>query len=117
MLLLAALILFLAVGLPGLIRPSLGWSLPARFAWSAVVILPLGVLMGVPFPGGLRRFAGGGAAAVGVAWAVNGAASGIAGVLAAMSTLDLGLRTTMAIGAAAYLAAWLAFGRGTTPPG
>lgn len=117
LLVLAGLIFLLALALPGLIRPTLAWSYPARLAWTGLVIAPLGLLMGAPFPAGLRRFAAASPAAVGLVWAVNGAASGIAGVLAALSALDLGLSATLGLGGAAYLTAWLAFDRGLTPRG
>ena len=98
----------LAAALPILVLPSLGWAYPLRIAWTAVLITPLGLLMGVPFPSGLRRFAAGDSSRVGMAWAVNGAVSGVAGVLAAMVAIDLGLRLLMVLGGLGYLAAWLA---------
>ena len=98
----------LSLGLPSLIRPALAWGYAARIVWAILLLAPLGLLMGMPFPAGLRRFASGHPSRVGLAWAVNGAVSGVAGVAAAMLMLDLGLSALMAIGGLAYLAAWLA---------
>jgi len=95
----------LSAALPILVLPSLGWAYPLRIGWTALLLMPLGLLMGVPFPSGLRRFAGGDSSRVGMAWAINGAVSGVAGVAAAVLMLDLGLSAVMAIGGMAYLTA------------
>jgi hypothetical protein len=42
------------------------------------------------------------------AWAINGAVSGVSGVLAAMIALDFGITITLAVGTMAYLGALLA---------
>jgi hypothetical protein len=111
---LALLSVVLAAAFPWLIRPMPAWPYAARLGWTVVVLAPLGLLMGIPFPAGLRRFAAGHPARVGMAWAINGAASGVAGVLAAMLAIDLGLRLLMTLGGLAYLAAWFASSRPTS---
>jgi hypothetical protein len=89
---------------------------PVARAIAAILILaPVGILMGIPFPLGLRAFAAGDSGRVGWAWSVNGAASGVAGVLAAMIAIDLGLTVLMAVGGLTYLAAWLALRRQFSP--
>jgi hypothetical protein len=91
------------LGLPSLVQIGLPWSGAARVVLALGLLLPLGVLMGIPFAAGLRRIA---PASIPLAWAVNGAASGIGGILAAMIALDLGQRAALAAGALAYLSAW-----------
>lgn len=101
----------LVVVLPPAISRSLAWPYPERMATMVALLVPLGLLMGVPFPAGLRRFTAGDRTATGVAWAVNGAASGLAGVLSSIIMLDFGISAVLALGGLAYLGAWLAMGR------
>jgi hypothetical protein len=97
--------LFITIaGLPVLVQLGLPWSLAPRLGLAIAVLFPLGLLMGIPFASGLRRIDPG---SIPWAWAINGAASGIGGVLAAMVSLDLGMRATLTAGALAYVAAWL----------
>ena len=72
---------------------------------AALVLAPLGTLMGIPFASGLRRI---GPAQIPWAWSANGALSGVGGVVAAMLTLDLGFRMALIVGALAYLGALVA---------
>jgi hypothetical protein len=102
---LVALVLLLALALPALMRMGLSWPLEARIMLAILSLTPLGMLMGVPFASGLRHVS---ALQIPWAWAVNGALSGVGGVVAAMLTLDLGFRIALAIGALAYLGALLA---------
>jgi hypothetical protein len=111
---LAGLVGLLAVEialLPGLVRSGLPWGFPARAVLAAAVTAPPGLLMGVPFAAGLRRLQGSSPEALPWAWAVNGAVSGVSGVLAALITLDWGFSVTMGLGALAYAGAWAALRR------
>jgi spermidine synthase len=82
---------------------------------SAILLVPLGFAMGMPFPTGLRQLTGkvrdrtGTAAAsentVEWAWAMNAGSSVMGSVLAMVIAVHLGLNVTLACGAAAYLAA------------
>jgi len=83
---------------------------------SGVLLIPLGFVMGMPFPTGLRALAalpapefpaGQGASdnAVEWAWAMNAAASVLGSVLAMVIAIQFGLTVTLACGAAAYLLA------------
>ena len=90
----------------GLQSHTAAWPLAARGAMAAVALAPLGVLMGIPFAGGLSRVATGDRRAIAWAWAANGAASVVASVLAAALTLSWGTRAGILMGAACYLLAW-----------
>jgi hypothetical protein len=111
LLLLASTGLIFAVVLPSLAPRMIGLDPVVRLPIAILMLVPIGILMGVPFPLGLRAFAGGEPRRVGWAWSINGAASGVAGVLAAMIAIDLGLTALMALGALAYFAAWLVLRR------
>jgi hypothetical protein len=102
---LVALVILIAMTLPYLIRLGLAWPIGGRLVLCALVLAPLGFLMGIPFASGLRRI---GPIQIPWAWSVNGALSGVSGVVAAMLTLDLGFRVALVIGALAYLGALLA---------
>jgi hypothetical protein len=63
--------------------------------------------MGMPFVSGLRRITKVAPEDVPWVWAINGAASGVFGVIAAMITINSGFSLALLIGASAYLIALL----------
>jgi hypothetical protein len=103
--LLALLVVFNLVE-PGLIRSFASETTPVRIVVAVLLLVPLGLLMGMPFSIGMR-----------VAtetlddpptaffWGINGATSVCASVLAMMTSLFFGIRVTMWFGTLAYLAA------------
>lgn len=99
----AALVVWL--GLSPLLGAALGWPLPARCVLAALVVLPLGYLMGMPFPLGMARLAEGSAHRIPWAWAVNGLVSVVGSVAAVMIAMRWGFSITLLAGACAYLAA------------
>ena len=111
LLFLGGMVLGGAFVLPAVVSGALSGTLAARLAASIIILFPLGFLMGIPFPTGVRWFTAGEPGRVGWAWSINGAASAVAGVLGAMLAIDLGLRALMILGGLAYLAAWLALRR------
>jgi hypothetical protein len=110
---LGALALWL-IGLPFLLPPllavCLGFSLPLRLAAATAILAPLGILMGIPFPAGIAWLANtaGRPGLVPWIWAVNGAMSVIASILAALLALSFGFNWVFRIGALCYAGAWLA---------
>jgi hypothetical protein len=100
-------VLSLAIG--PIIATALPWPLAVRITLAVLCVFPVGLLMGVPFAAGLRRLQAEASSSISWAWALNGAASGISGVLAAMISLDAGFTVTMAIGTLAYLGARLSW--------
>ncbi len=103
--------------LPHWLAAWVGLAFNARLLVSAVLLIPLGFLMGMPFPTGLRAFAARPALqvanamtddnAVEWAWAMNAAASVLGSVLAMVIAIQFGLNATLACGVAAYLLALL----------
>jgi hypothetical protein len=69
---------------------------------SAVVLAPLGFLMGMPFPTGLRLVQ-----TVEWAWALNAAASVLGSVMAMVIAIHFGLTITLLCAAVAYVLAAL----------
>jgi hypothetical protein len=105
--LLPALVGLYALGLPALFQAALAAPLEGRLAVAVVALAPAGLLMGVPFPKGLARLANGEQALIAWAWAVNGASSVVASILAALLALSFGFSIVLAAGAACYLGALL----------
>jgi spermidine synthase len=111
---LVADVLFLPSRLAALVGMAFGY----RLLVSGILLIPLGFVMGMPFPTGLRalaalpapEFAAGQNASdnsVEWAWAMNAAASVLGSVLAMVIAIQFGLTVTLACGAAAYLSALL----------
>ena len=97
---------FLVRWLTGVLLPA---PLPGRMVAGVVAIAPLGVLMGVMFPRGIAYLEVRAPQLVPWAWGINGTASVISAVLAALLALALGFMTVLLIGAVGYgLAALLA---------
>jgi spermidine synthase len=93
------------LALNGLFGATLGWPTAARAAAGVLSLAPLGYLMGVPFAGGIRLVERAAPGIVPWAWAINGSASVISGVLAVMAALSWGFTAVLWLGAAAYGAA------------
>ena len=91
--------------LPSLFGASFGLPLGGRMLVSALALAPLGLLMGTPFPQGLAWVQRAAPGLLAWVWAVNGCASVVSAVLAAMLAIDLGFRAVMLLGASAYLLA------------
>jgi predicted membrane-bound spermidine synthase len=102
-------IFFLPARLAGLV----GLPLAARLLISALLLGPLGFVMGMPFPTGLRALATPDSSGmlrdstIEWAWAMNAAASVLGSVLAMVIAIQFGLGATLACGAIAYASAWL----------
>ncbi len=106
---LVALLFIVPMGLPPLFDGTLGLSLPHRLVITGLFLAPVGFLMGLPFPGGVRwmvkeRHAG---AYIPWIWAANGAASVVSAVLAALLALTFGFTWVFRFGALCYAGAFL----------
>ncbi len=112
---LSVLLLLYILFLPTLLNATLGLDLALRMAITVLVIAPAGFLMGIPFPAALSRLHSTSGTRDGAAnrwlvtwvWAVNGACSVVASILAALLSISFGFTVTTAVGAGFYLLAWL----------
>jgi predicted membrane-bound spermidine synthase len=86
-------------------QAGVGWPLPVKMLVTACLIAPAGFLMGMPFPTGLSQLDSRYPRAVRWAWALNAAASVLGSAGAIFLAIYIGLRATMLVGAALYLAA------------
>jgi hypothetical protein len=98
--LIAGLVAFYVLLLPVLLPAAVGLSLIAKLLISAATLVPLGFLMGMPFPSGLRMVE-----TVEWAWALNAAASVLGSVMAMVIAIHFGLTVSLECAAAAYLLA------------
>jgi len=76
-----------------------------RIALSVFLLAPLGLLMGMPFPLGIRWLSARNPAIVAWMWGINGTASVLGSVLSVILALNLGFRITLLVGAGCYLVA------------
>jgi hypothetical protein len=102
--------------LPPLFQVLLGLELTYRVAVSILLLAPLGLLMGMPFPLGIRLVDQVNTALVPWAWGVNGFSSVVGSILAVMIAQSYGFALVIGLGVAIYLvglAAVLSLGRVT----
>jgi len=103
--LLGPVVLLYALFLRQLPPLLLGWPLAWRVGASSVLLAPVGVLMGFPFPAGIRHLGRIAPQAIPWAWAVNGCASVVSSILAAMLSVSFGFSWVLALAAAFYVLA------------
>jgi len=107
------LVMLYAFALHTVLGGLVGLPFTAKVVLSAILLAPLGFLMGMPFPAGLREIAGQDGAfiketentTVEWAWAMNAASGVLGSVLAILLALNFGLNATLGCAAGAYLAA------------
>lgn len=99
----------LGVGLlplaPGLLDQAQGWPLTGRCAASLLVVMPTGVLLGLPFPAALTQAKDAGEGAIPWMWTVNGAASVLGSLGAVVIAVAVGSRWIPIAGGVCYLLA------------
>lgn len=89
--------------LPRLLSALLGVPLGIRLLVALGTILPLGLLLGIPFPLGLRLLGARHAGAVALAWASNGLFAVSGSVLAMVVAIQWGFGFVWALGSVSYL--------------
>ena len=94
-------VLFLPAVFYGLVHLEAPW----RMGLAAALLAPLGLLMGMPMPTGIRLLAERAPVLVPWAWGVNGAASVLGSVGAVTLAMMVGFNATLLTGAVLYLLA------------
>lgn len=103
----AALIAFYSIYLKHIVSSTLGWEFTERIMFSVVLLAPLGVFMGMPFPTGIRYLAATrGKEFIPLAWGINGSFSVIGSIMAALLALWIGFSGVMFAAAVLYIFAF-----------
>jgi spermidine synthase len=95
---------------PLVFEAAISLPIAGRLVVSVITIAPIGLALGAPFPVGLSLLHRTGATPVPWAWAINGAASVAAPVIATTVAILAGFSTAYLFGAACYAAAALLIG-------
>jgi hypothetical protein len=114
LILVLALLILIYVGLlPTLLAALLHLNRPARIAVALGVLVPLGTLMGIPMPTGIRLAGVRAPEIIPWGWGLNGAASVLGSVGATAIALFAGFSAALIAGALAYVVAALLLARAT----
>ncbi len=104
----AAGVLLYAGLLTPLLKQTIHLAFPLKMVCALVFIAPLSVLMGMPFPLGLRMARQTNPLNITWAWSVNGCSSVISVVAATIIAIEWGFGGVMAMAACMYITAWAA---------
>ncbi|MGZ8558875.1 MAG: hypothetical protein ACXWWC_11095, partial [Chitinophagaceae bacterium] len=102
LLLIIAILLLYSFLLSAFLQNIAGLSLAIKLCISLIIIAIPSMLMGMPFPMGLRQLSGGGEKNIPWAWGINGCMSVISAALAALLAVEAGFTGVMIMAAAAY---------------
>jgi predicted membrane-bound spermidine synthase len=103
-----------AAGLvPAVIDAAITWPLVVRLGLAAALMIPIGVLLGVPLPSGMRMLADREPALIPWGWGINGAFSVVGATLAIFIAMNWGFSTTLLAGSSVYALAAAVFARTT----
>jgi spermidine synthase len=109
----AAAAIAIGLGIDGLFQDLLGQQTWVRVVAAGMVVVPLGLLLGMPFPLGLTLLARGAPELTPWAWGINGCASVIGAVSAGLLAVHLGFAGVLWVAAGLYaVAAALMVSRG-----
>ena len=109
-----ALLLIAAVGVLviGVVTPLITWAIPfsrtARIGIAVGVLVPIGLLLGIPMPTGLRLLRARAPEMVTWAWGINGALSVLGATLAIFIAMNWGFHATLLAASATYLLGFVA---------
>jgi len=89
------------------VGPIIAWAVPfsraARLGVAVIVLLPIGMLLGIPMPAGIRLLSGCAPQMVTWAWGMNGALSVVGATLAIFIAMNWGFQMTLLAAAGTYL--------------
>lgn len=91
--------------LPWVEDALIGWPLYGKAGMILLLVFPLGFLMGIPFPSGIRMLESHGRRLVSWAWAANAFSSVVSSVTALLLAFYGGYSLVLALAAAGYLSA------------
>ena len=107
---LIAVLVFLSFKMDALVIKILGLTDVPCYLAAFLLLLPVGILMGLPFPLGMRHLLGSPVQRA-YAWSANGCVSVLTSILAAQIALSIGISAILVCAAIAYLIALLSIGK------
>jgi len=112
LLILAGVAVVYSLLLPGTMADTSHHPLLLKIIVSFVLLMPAGILMGIPFPLGISLLHAAAPRLIPWAWALNGCFSVLAPILAVMLALTAGFRMVLFLDAAMYFIAFWVIRRG-----
>ena len=100
--------------LPPVFNAFLSYDTAFRFLTSFLLVFPLGFLLGIPFPVGLRLIVGEASDDVAWMWCINGVFSLLGSALALAVAMSSGFSGVLLLGGLTYLGVFLV-GRASAP--
>ena len=97
------------LAVPWLVNAAIPWPLAVRIAAAVVILVPVGILLGMALPGGMRLLAARRPELAPWGWGMNGAFSVVGATLAVFIAMNWGFSTTFLAAAAVYTVAALVF--------
>lgn len=82
-------------------------AIPVKIISIFFILMPVGILMGIPFPTGLKILGKKNGSLIPWAWAINGCLSVLAPILTIMLAMVVGFKAVLWLGAFAYLMAFI----------
>jgi hypothetical protein len=105
--LIALLVVIYTLFLPAISVALATLAQPLKIGLVFLLFIPLGLLLGIPFPTGLRILGNANPLLIPWAWVINGCFSVLAPILAIMLATATGFTTVLLLGAAAYFLAFI----------
>src|SRR5436190_4092885 len=106
----SAVALGAALGLARLVDIGIPWPLAVRVGFAISLIAPVGILLGMPLPGGMRLIAADRAEIIPWGWGINGAFSVVGATLAVFIAMNWGFSVTLLSASVVYALAALTLG-------
>jgi spermidine synthase len=113
----SVMITLVAIALLGLvitavITPLVTWAIPfsraTRIAIAVATLVPIGVVLGVPMPAGIRLLSARAPQMLTWAWGINGALSVVGATLAIFVAMNWGFAVTLAVASGTYVVGLMA---------
>jgi len=101
------LIIIYSFSLPVITDVISPYSIPVKIISLFFTLMPLGLLMGIPFPTGLKILSEENKSLIPWAWAINGCFSVLAPILTIMLSMVIGFKMVLWLGALTYVMAFM----------
>jgi hypothetical protein len=103
----ALLIVAYSIFLPTILGIISPYSIPVKIISVFFTLMPLGLLMGIPFPTGLKILSEENKSLIPWAWAINGCFSVLSPILTIMLAMAIGFKMVLWLGALVYTMAFI----------